>query len=177
MNVSGAHADLDGKLPIVLGTIPLATSQAPNTAPYTDTVPQQPPAPIQDPSLAPTQPVSPASPPGAANAGGWNLYPSIRKSNSLLQKYPDRHFIPSVYFNFFQPHQHTLNLTIVQISSIKMNRNTCVPLVVKLILLQDIPFTRLKVFHRCQTHNHRLQRLFDTKKKSNSSIFILSDQF
>lgn len=85
--MSGAHTDLDGKLPIVLGTIPLATSQAPNTAPYTDTVPQQPQAPILDPSLAPTQPVSPASPPGAANGGGWNLYPSIRKSKSPFHSF------------------------------------------------------------------------------------------
>lgn len=78
LNVSGAHADLDGKLPIVLGTIPLATNQVQNTAPYTDNVPQPAPAPM-DPSLAPTQPVSPASPPGAANGAGWNLYPSVCK--------------------------------------------------------------------------------------------------
>lgn len=63
-----------------MGTIPLTNVQLPNTAPYTD-MPQQP-APIQDPSLAPTQPVSPASPSDAANGGngvGWNLYPSLRK--------------------------------------------------------------------------------------------------
>lgn len=76
--MSGAHRDLEGKLPITLGTIPLASAQLPNTAPYTD-VPQQQPAPIQDPSQAPTQPVSPASPAGDSNAVGWNLYPSIRK--------------------------------------------------------------------------------------------------
>lgn len=86
--MSGAHANLDGKLPIVLGTIPLATNQVPNTAPYTDSVPQQAPAPMQDPSLAPTQPVSPASPPGAANGTGWNLYPSMRKLNVFINKYP-----------------------------------------------------------------------------------------
>lgn len=163
--MSGAHANLEGKLPIVLGTIPLATTQAPNTAPYTE--PQQPPAPIQDPSLAPTQPVSPASPPGAANGGGWNLYPSIRKSNSLQQLYVNRHFNHFVCFNFFQPHQHSRNLPIARISSTKMNRNTCAPLVIKLILLQDIQFTQLKVFHRCQIHKHRLQRLFNTKKNNN----------
>lgn len=79
LNVSGAHRDLEGKLPITLGTIPLASTQAmPNTAPYTD-VQQQQPAAIQDPSQAPTQPVSPASPAGDSNAVGWNLYPSIRK--------------------------------------------------------------------------------------------------
>lgn len=78
--MSGAHADLGGKIPLVLGTVPLATSQLPNTAPYTD-APQQVPATIQDPSQAPTQPVSPASPPGDSNAVGWNLYPSIRKSH------------------------------------------------------------------------------------------------
>ena len=81
MNVSGAHRDLEGKLPITLGTVPLATTQPlPNTAPYTDVVQQQPPQP--DPSLAPTQPVSPASPPGDSNTLGWNLYPSIRKCHS-----------------------------------------------------------------------------------------------
>lgn len=83
--MSGAHADLDGTLPIVLGTIPLATNQVPNTAPYTDVPPQAPVA-IQDPSLAPTQPVSPASPPGGSNgAGGWNLYPSIRELNFIMK--------------------------------------------------------------------------------------------
>lgn len=86
LNVSGLHKDLEGKIPIILGTIPLANLQAPNTTLYTDVPPQ----PTQDPSLAPTQPVSPASPieidsvPAAANGGGagWNLgtlYPSIRK--------------------------------------------------------------------------------------------------
>lgn len=78
MNVSGAHADLDGTIPLVLGTVPLASTAAlPNTAPYTDAPQQAPPAAL-DPSLAPTQPVSPASPPDG-NAAGWNLYPSIRK--------------------------------------------------------------------------------------------------
>lgn len=85
MNVSGAHADLDGTLPIVLGTIPLATDpitteQMPNNAPYND-VPQPSAPGMIDPSLAPTQPVSPASPPAGA---GWNLYPSVRKYSSYL---------------------------------------------------------------------------------------------
>lgn len=83
LEVSGPHNDLEGKIPITLGTIPLATTQPMNTAPYTD-FPSQP---IQDPSLAPTQPVSPASPPpnGASNSSGlpgWSmgtLYPTIRK--------------------------------------------------------------------------------------------------
>lgn len=83
--MSGAHADLDGTLPIVLGTIPLATNQVPNTAPYIDNVPQQTPVAIQDPSLAPTQPVSPVSPPGGSNGAGWNLYPSIRELNLFLK--------------------------------------------------------------------------------------------
>ena len=69
---------MEGKIPIVLGTIPLISIEAP--VPFTD-------VPIQDPSLAPTQPVSPASPPnGAGGAVGWNmadgnssLYPNIRK--------------------------------------------------------------------------------------------------
>lgn len=74
---------MEGVIPLVLGTIPLATNQVPNTVPYTDT-PQQVPAAIQDPSLAPTQPVSPASPPGPS-AGGWNVYPSIRELNLLIK--------------------------------------------------------------------------------------------
>lgn len=95
LNVSGAHADLGGKIPLVLGTVPLAatTGQLPNTAPYTDVPsPQAPPA--IDPSLAPTQPVSPVSPSGDSNAVGWSLYPTIRKSifiqiQSLLLVYND----------------------------------------------------------------------------------------
>lgn len=68
--MSGAHTNLEGKVPITLGTIPLANVQA---VPNAD-VPVQPTAPMMDPSSAPTQPVSPASP-----QGGWNLYPSLRK--------------------------------------------------------------------------------------------------
>lgn len=81
--MSGPHADLEGKIPITLGTIPLANTQPPNMASYSDVLPH----PVQDPSLAPTQPVSPASPPptGTSNANalpGWNMgnvYPTIRK--------------------------------------------------------------------------------------------------
>lgn len=155
MNVSGAHADLDGVLPIVLGTIPLATTnQVPNTAPYTD-VPQSAPAAIQDPSLAPTQPVSPASPPGP-NGAGWNLYPSIRELNSLQLNYCLQSQSQSnLIYLYLQPHQRTRNLTIALILLAKMNRNTCERPVVKMILLQDIPFTRLQLFHRCQTHKHK----------------------
>lgn len=81
LDVSGPHNNLEGKIPVTLGTIPLASTQPTNPVPYTDVPPQ----PIQDPSLAPTQPVSPASPPPVPNdAGlpGWNmgnLYPTIRK--------------------------------------------------------------------------------------------------
>lgn len=78
LEVSGAHRNLDGKIPITLGTVPLANVQLPNTAPYTDVPTQAPPS--LDPSQAPTQPVSPAS--DEANGGnslGWNLYPSLRK--------------------------------------------------------------------------------------------------
>lgn len=85
------HKDLEGRIPIVLGTIPLTSLQVPNTAPYTD-VPQTKPN-GQDPSNWPTQPVTPATPesPPAASSGpaangqsnlpGWNsaLYPNIRK--------------------------------------------------------------------------------------------------
>ncbi|XP_039969918.1 arrestin domain-containing protein 17 [Bactrocera neohumeralis] len=86
-DVSGPHRNLSGNIPIILGTIPLASFKPP--APYTD-VPAQIPSQQQqdqDPSLAPTQPVSPASPPsdGAGGALGWNvadsaggqLYPNI----------------------------------------------------------------------------------------------------
>ncbi|EDV91347.1 arrestin domain-containing protein 17 [Drosophila grimshawi] len=67
--VSGPHSNLTGKVPITLGTIPLASVQ-----PLSD-----------DPSLAPTQPVSPVSPRGGGGALGWNvadsaggaLYPNI----------------------------------------------------------------------------------------------------
>lgn len=85
VEVAGVHRNLEGKIPIVLGTIPLASIQQP--APYTD-------VPIQDPSLAPTQPVSPASPPnGSGGAVGWNmadsasnaLYPNIRKFLSFYK--------------------------------------------------------------------------------------------
>lgn len=68
--MSGAHRNLEGKVPITLGTIPLANFQA---VPNAD-VSVQPTAPIMDPSSAPTQPVSPASP-----QGGWNIYPSLCK--------------------------------------------------------------------------------------------------
>lgn len=70
-DVAGPHRNLEGKIPIVLGTIPLADYQS------------QP-----DPSMAPTKPVTPVSPPsGAGGALGWNmsdstgtaLYPNIRK--------------------------------------------------------------------------------------------------
>lgn len=79
-DVVGVHSNLDGIIPITLGTIPLASFQPP--APYSD-------VPAQDPSMLPTQPVSPASPQnGMASTGGamgWNmgdttgnqLYPSI----------------------------------------------------------------------------------------------------
>lgn len=77
-DVSGAHKNLEGSIPITLGTIPLVQ---PN---------QQYNAPITDPSMLPTQPVSPASPQnGTGGAMGWsvsdsaanNLYPNIRKTN------------------------------------------------------------------------------------------------
>lgn len=77
VEVSGPHRNLEGSIPVVLGTIPLASFKSP--APYTD-------VPIQDPSMAPTQPVSPASPPnGGGGAVGWStgdtgagqLYPNI----------------------------------------------------------------------------------------------------
>ncbi|EDS30991.1 arrestin domain containing 4 [Culex quinquefasciatus] len=75
--VSGPHANLDGNIPIVVGTVPLASFQPP--PPYTDNPPI-----TDDPSMLPTQPVSPASPPnGTGGALGWNIagadnpYPNI----------------------------------------------------------------------------------------------------
>uniref|UniRef100_A0A1Q3FC19 Putative arrestin domain protein n=1 Tax=Culex tarsalis TaxID=7177 RepID=A0A1Q3FC19_CULTA len=75
--VSGPHANLDGNIPIVLGTVPLESFQPP--PPYTDNPPVS-----VDPSMLPTQPVSPASPPnGTGGALGWNIagdanpYPNI----------------------------------------------------------------------------------------------------
>ncbi|XP_049277455.1 arrestin domain-containing protein 3-like [Anopheles funestus] len=82
---SGMHANLDGNIPIVLGTVPLESFQPP--PPYTDNPPIQAGdiiATETDPSMLPTQPVSPASPPsnGAGGALGWNIgdnkaYPNI----------------------------------------------------------------------------------------------------
>ncbi|XP_055604276.1 arrestin domain-containing protein 17 [Uranotaenia lowii] len=75
---SGMHISPEGIIPIVLGTVPLASFRPP--APYTDNPPVE-----TDPSMLPTQPVSPASPPnGAGGAMGWNvvnggesMYPNI----------------------------------------------------------------------------------------------------
>lgn len=78
LNVSGMHKDLEGHIPIVLGTIPLQSLQSPT--PFTDVLPAK--SNGQDISNIPTQPASPASPPenGAQNVPGWNasLYPDIR---------------------------------------------------------------------------------------------------
>uniref|UniRef100_A0A1B0GIA7 Putative signal transduction n=1 Tax=Lutzomyia longipalpis TaxID=7200 RepID=A0A1B0GIA7_LUTLO len=76
VEVAGAHRNLEGKIPITLGTVPLADFKPP--APYSDEPPQ-------DPSMLPTQPVSPASPPETGGALGWSitdsgghqLYPNI----------------------------------------------------------------------------------------------------
>lgn len=78
VEVAGAHRNLEGKIPITLGTVPLAEFKSPT--PYKDEPPQ-------DPSMLPTQPVSPASPPETGGALGWSitdsgghqLYPNIRK--------------------------------------------------------------------------------------------------
>lgn len=66
VEVSGPHRNLEGKIPIVLGTIPLVGVQL-SAAQFTDT-PQGP----------------PAGPNGGAGAMGWNvdgagLYPNIRE--------------------------------------------------------------------------------------------------
>lgn len=104
VEVSGPHRNLDGSIPIVLGTIPLSNFQppAPAAAQQTDIS-------AQDPSLAPTQPVSPASPPnGTGGAVGWSmadsmggqLYPNIPpptfsegqfRANTIVDKQDSEH--------------------------------------------------------------------------------------
>lgn len=78
--VGGMHKNLDGVIPITLGTVPLTDWKSP--VPYTDKPPVMP---ETDPSMLPTQPVSPASPPAQGGAVGWgisdenNMYPTIRE--------------------------------------------------------------------------------------------------
>jgi len=74
--VSGIHSNLDGVIPITIGTIPLLDfkSPMPDEIPKSDS--------MVDPSMLPTQPVSPASPPPQGGAVGWGvgdnvLYPNI----------------------------------------------------------------------------------------------------
>ncbi|KAH8399175.1 hypothetical protein KR215_003725 [Drosophila sulfurigaster] len=81
-DVSGPHRNLTGKVPITLGTIPLAALK-----PQTD-----------DPSLAPTQPVSPVSPLGDGNLGGalgWNVADSA--GGSLYPNIPPPQFVETQY--------------------------------------------------------------------------------
>lgn len=70
MEVGGPHTNLDGKIPIVLGTIPITSFQSPAPQTNVSAAVNQ----TQDFSMAPTQPVSPASPPnGGGGAVGWNM--------------------------------------------------------------------------------------------------------
>ncbi|ALC47386.1 CG1105 [Drosophila busckii] len=81
-DVSGPHRNLTGKIPITLGTIPLASLR-----------PQ-----AEDPSLAPTQPVSPASASGDANLGGalgWNVADSA--GGALYPNIPPPQFVETEY--------------------------------------------------------------------------------
>lgn len=81
VEVEGMHRNLEGLIPLTIGTVPLMDFQPP--APYTD-IPATTPG-TDDPSMLPTQPVSPASPPnGQGGAVGWNtgdnsIYPNIRE--------------------------------------------------------------------------------------------------
>lgn len=78
LDVQGAHRNLTGTIPIVIGTIPLINFQSPAVNSGG----------VVDPSMAPTQPVSPVSPANGGNGGamGWNVadsgpnsvYPNIR---------------------------------------------------------------------------------------------------
>lgn len=75
LNVSGMHKDLEGRIPITLGTIPLVSLQAAATPSPNNGV---------DISNVPTQPASPSSPPAYGTTQtlpGWNaaLYPTIRE--------------------------------------------------------------------------------------------------
>ncbi|XP_030565782.1 arrestin domain-containing protein 17 [Drosophila novamexicana] len=81
-DVSGPHRNLTGKVPITLGTIPLAALK-PQT---------------EDPSLAPTQPVSPVSPPGDGGLGGalgWNVADSA--GGALYPNIPPPQFVETEY--------------------------------------------------------------------------------
>lgn len=85
--VGSIHRNLEGIIPITLGTVPLVDFKPPvSDSDKTDT--------FVDPSMLPTQPVSPASPQnGTGGAIGWgigdetNLYPNIRKFFKLDMKY------------------------------------------------------------------------------------------
>ncbi|KRG00837.1 uncharacterized protein Dmoj_GI23546, isoform B [Drosophila mojavensis] len=80
-DVSGPHRNLTGKVPITLGTIPLASVKPP----------------VEDPSLAPTQPVSPVSPPGDGVGGalGWNVADSA--GGALYPNIPPPQFVETEY--------------------------------------------------------------------------------
>lgn len=81
VEASGLHANLTGKIPIVLGTIPLVSFKPP--PPYSDVVSNQ------DLSMAPTQPVSPVSPPnGTGGAFGWNIIDSSGDKSTFANMPP-----------------------------------------------------------------------------------------
>jgi len=115
-DVSGPHRNLTGKVPITLGTIPLAGVRPPTQFTDAPSTGQS-----EDPSLAPTQPVSPASPPGGDGVGGalgWNvadstggggsLYPNIREYESMIQSMnKDCYFLKTykILYYFLAPPQ------------------------------------------------------------------------
>ncbi|XP_016939599.4 arrestin domain-containing protein 17 [Drosophila suzukii] len=94
-DVSGPHRNLTGKVPITLGTIPLAGVRPPTQFTDAPSTGQS-----EDPSLAPTQPVSPASPPGGDGVGGalgWNVADSTGGGGSLYPNIPPPQFVETQY--------------------------------------------------------------------------------
>lgn len=162
------HNNLEGIIPIVLGTIPLTSFQVPNQAPYSDVPATKP----HDISNIPTQPVSPASPPANGTHGmpGWNasLYPSIRKyllmgtqhvSNTII-KLPLNLNNRSLFL-LPQHHRLTNNLHTATLSSTKTIHNT--PVLPAMIQLS------LPCIHRTTLVEHLLH---NNKRNSSDHVSI-----
>lgn len=86
VEVSGAHRNLEGKIPIVLGTIPLVGVPMAATPPYTDVPP----------AATETTPAANGGDGAAGGAMGWNidgagLYPDIRECEFRLDELLESH--------------------------------------------------------------------------------------